>query len=285
MPIFEIEERVVPQGGVFGEHLSATQPFPVAPPPLVRQSAVTEDDAWGMLYFDTKACRDEIKGYKSEGVFTPPSLEGTILLPGYGGGINWGGIAFDPVNQIAVVNPNDLPMVVQLIHRKDFDTVRRSERYPDSQFTPMSGTPYGMRRQTLLSSLDVPCIEPPWGVLVAVDMVKGEILWKVPFGTLEDIAPAFFPNFEWGVPSAGGPIITSSGLIFIAAAMDDYLRAFDIKSGKELWQGRLPAGGQATPMTYYLEKTGKQYVVITAGGHPGMGTTNGDYVIGYALKK
>ncbi|MCH8862669.1 MAG: pyrroloquinoline quinone-dependent dehydrogenase [Proteobacteria bacterium] len=282
-PIFAIEERAVPQGGVDGEHLSKTQPFPVAPPPVVRHGPVTRDDAWGLLYFDTRACRARIETMRSEGIYTPPSLEGSINLPGFPGGINWGGIAFDPAAQIAVVNAIDGPMEVTLIPRDEMRQVKDSGEFGAEGFSRQAGTPYGLHRAPLLSPLGMPCIEPPWGTLTAIDMEKGTILWQVPLGTIEDLAPAIVPNFAYGVPNLGGPIITGGGLIFIAAAADDYIRAYDLENGSELWRARLPAGGQATPMTYYLEGTGRQYVVIAAGGHAGLNTTPGDYVIAYAL--
>ena len=282
-PVFDIEERPVPQGGVAGEHLSPTQPFPVAPPPLARHDVIDQEDAWGMLYFDKRACRKKIATLRSEGIFTPPSLEGTIMFPGYAGGINWGGLAFDPKRQTAVVFSMDLPMEVALIPRDDLRSVYESGNFEGQEFARQTGTPYGMRRDALLSPLDVPCIAPPWGTVSAVDMRTGKIDWQIPLGTIQDVAPAIVPNFEYGVPGIGGPMITSSGLIFIGAAIDNYLRAFDIETGQKLWEGRLPAGGQATPMSYSLEETGKQYVVIAAGGHGRIGSTTGDYVIAYSL--
>lgn len=283
VPVFEIEERPVPQGGVAGEHLSPTQPFPLAPPPLVRIDPVDEEDAWGMLYFDKRACRKKIASMRSEGIFTPPSLEGTILLPGSAGGINWGGLAFDPDRQVAVALAMNLAMEVTLIPRAEFRKVYESGNFAGQEFARQTGTPYGMRRTALLSPIDAPCIDPPWGTLSAVDMESGSISWQIPLGTIQDVAPAIVPNFEFGVPGIGGPIITASGLIFIGAAADNYIRAFDIGSGEKLWESRLPAGGQATPMTYFLEEADKQYVVIAAGGHGRAGTTTGDYLIAYAL--
>lgn len=282
-PIFDIEERKVPQGGVAGEHLSPTQPFPVAPPPLVSHRAVTEADAFGMLLFDKWACEDQINQYRSDGIYTPPSIEGTIMFPSYAGGINWGGLAFNPETQTVVVNTNSIAAVVALIERKDLRSLIESGKYPESEFALQTGTPYGMRREILMSPLGVPCLQPPWGTLSSINMRDGSINWQVPLGTIEDAAPAIVPNFELGVPNMGGPIVTDGGLIFIAATMDNYLRAFDSSNGKELWKGRLPAGGQATPMTYYLDATGKQYVVIAAGGHPALGTTKGDYLVAFAL--
>jgi quinoprotein glucose dehydrogenase len=284
-PLFEIEERAVPQGGVAGEHLSPTQPFPVAPPPLVRHQPLTADDAWGLFLVDERDCAKQIEKLRSEGIYTPPGLEGIVELPGYAGGVNWGGLAFDPQSQTVVVNASDMPMQVALIAREKARDVYQSGEYEDQSFASQKGTPYGMRRGPLLSMIGVPCIAPPWGTLSAINMTNGTIDWQIPLGTIEDMAPAPVPNFNYGVPSLGGPIVTAGGLIFIGAAMDDYIRAYDISSGEELWKQRLPAGGQATPMTYQLEKAGKQYVVIAAGGHHHLGTTSGDYVVAYALKQ
>jgi quinoprotein glucose dehydrogenase len=284
-PIFEIEERPVPQHGVEGEHLSPTQPFPVAPPTVARHEIVTEDDAWGMMVFDKRSCREKIAGLRSEGMFTPPSLEGTLEFPGFGGGINWGGLAFEPDEQTVVVFSMDVPMEVALIPREEARSVYDSGEFEDYDFAPMSGTPYVMRRALLGSPLGIPCTTPPWGTLTAIDMREGTITWQRSVGTIQDVAPAIVPNLELGMAGLGGPIITAGGLVFMAAVMDNYLRAFDLKDGKTLWEGRLPAGGQATPMTYFLEETGKQYIVIAAGGHARIGTTAGDYVIAYALPR
>jgi quinoprotein glucose dehydrogenase len=282
-PVFEIEERPVPQGGAEGEHLSATQPVPIAPPSIARSEAITENDGWGILYFDKRACRKKMAGLRSEGIFTPPSVEGTIELPGYGGGINWGGLAFDPESHTVVTFSMDVPMEVALVPRNDLRATSESGEFDGQEFARMEGTPYGMRRTVLDSPLGMPCTAPPWGVLASIDMREGRVNWLRGVGSIQDLAPAIVPNLELGTAGLGGPIITAGGLIFMAAVQDDYLRAFDLADGKTLWEGRLPAGGQATPMTYFLEKTGKQYVVIAAGGHARIGTTPGDYLVAYAL--
>jgi len=281
-PLFPIEERSVPQDGVAGEALSPTQPFSSLPP-LVDHGPVTAGDAFGVTFFDQRGCRRAIEGYRSEGIYTPPSLEGTIVYPGYAGGSNWGGIALDPRRRLVVANVMQLPMIVKLFGRDEGERRRAAAELDDWGGGGMRGTPYVMARRMFASALDLPCTRPPWGKLVALDLDDGRIVWERHLGTIEDLAPGPVPNFEWGVPNIGGPIVTASGLIFIAAAADNYLRAFDLKSGAELWKGRLPRGGQATPMTYAIE--GRQFVVIAAGGHGNAGIETGDFLVSFALPR
>jgi quinoprotein glucose dehydrogenase len=274
-PVFPIEERAVPQDAVAGEHPSPTQPFPSAPPALARQSKITADDAWGVAWFDTRACRKRIESYRSEGMFQPPALKDSLMQPGNAGGSNWGGIAFDPQRQLAIANTMNLPFVVALIPRAELAAQRDSEEYKGFEFARQTGTPYGMRRKSFVSSLGIPCVKPPWGTLTAVDMERGVIKWQIPLGD----SPMIHINL--GMPGIGGPIVTAGGVIFISAVMkDDRLRAFDTETGKLLWAADLPAGGQATPMTYAIG--GRQYVVIAAGGYKG-DSKRGDYVVAYAL--
>jgi quinoprotein glucose dehydrogenase len=275
-PIFPIVEKPVPQDAVPGEHPSPTQPYPIAPPALTRQAPITADDAWGVAWFDSRACRKRIEGYRSEGMFQPPAIKDSLMQPGNAGGANWGGIAFDPKRQLAVVNTMNLPFVVALIPRAEFLQQRESESYKDFEFARQEGTPYGMRRTAFKSSLGIPCVKPPWGMLSAVDMEHGTIKWQVPLGD----APFIHVNI--GMPAIGGPILTASGLTFIAASLDGRMRAFNTDSGKLLWEVKLPAGGQATPMTYSLG--GRQYVVIAAGGYKS-DSPRGDYLVAYSLPK
>jgi len=270
-PLFPVEERPFPASDMPDERPSPTQPVPLRPPPLVPQ-ALGPDDAWGLLYFDRLACRRRIAAARSEGLYTPPSLRGTILFPFTGGGVNWGGGAFDPSRQLFVVNTTSLAHVVRLIPRAEYAAARAAD--PKVEIGRALGTPYTALRDTLLSPLGIPCNPPPWGSLAAVDLDGGSIRWQVPLG-----ARAF--GLIRGLPNQGGPIATAGGLVFIAAAMDDALRAFDIESGAEIWKAKLPAGGQATPMTYVVD--GRQFVVIAAGGHARMGTTLGDAVVAFAL--
>jgi quinoprotein glucose dehydrogenase len=282
-PVFGIEERPVPSSDATDEVASPTQPFPLAPPPLVPQK-LTADEAWGINPQEREACRSRMEKLKSQGVFTPPSVQGTIAFPGNIGGMNWSSGAFDAQRQIFVTNVNNLPMEVHLIPRDQYQPMEKAAQQGTlrAEVSPQHGTPFGMSRDVIRSPLGLPCNPPPWGELVAVDLAKGLIKWRTPLGTTGDMTrnAAALVN---GTPNLGGPIMTAGGITFIAAAMDDYLRAFDTDTGKELWSGRLPAGGQAMPMTYMAGKNRKQFVVIAAGGHGKLGTKLGDSLVAYAL--
>lgn len=276
-PLFPVEERPVPASDVQGEHASPTQPFPVRPPPLVPQNLQPED-AWGLTFWDRRACRQRIAALRSEGLYTPPSKRGTVVYPFTGGGANWGGAAFDPATRTLFVNTSRIAHVITLLPKAEFADARAAE--PDVEISPQTGAPYAMKRDMLMSPLGLPCSPPPWGMLTAVDLDSGTFRWESVLGTVRDIAPLPLP-IRWGTPNLGGPMVTAGGLVFIGAAMDDYLRAFDARTGEELWKGRLPAGGQATPMSYVRD--GRQFVVIAAGGHARAGTTIGDTLVAFAL--
>ncbi|MBN9588279.1 MAG: pyrroloquinoline quinone-dependent dehydrogenase [Alphaproteobacteria bacterium] len=281
-PVIPVVERKVPQGAAPGEHLSPTQPFPVAPKPLAA-SHITPEMAFGLTFWDRGKCRAAIAGARHDGMFTPPSTQGSLVFPFTGGGSNWGGLAFDPVHDIAYVNTSNVLHRVTLIPRKDYAAVKKAS--PGIEVSPNTGAPFGMKRETLLSPFGMPCNPPPWGQLHAIDMHDGHELWAVPLGTSEDLMP--FSQYilgKTGTPNMGGPIVTAGGLIFIGAAMDNYLRAFDAKTGREAWKGRLPAGANATPMTYVWK--GRQYVVVAVGGHGKLGNRDAkddDTLIAFAL--
>ncbi len=281
-PLFPIEEKPVPPSFVAGEQASPTQPFS-AIPSLVSQKPVDPADAWGVTFWDRGKCRDLLSAHRNEGIFTPPDPHGTILSPGYIGGVNWGGIVFDEARQRVVAAVNHLPMLVTLVPQAELQEQMRSGNYPNSDFAKQAGTPYAMRREPLLSPWGLPCTAPPWGTLVSVDLRRNRIVWQVPLGSTEGVGPWFAPTRDFGMPNMGGPIATAGDLVFVGAALDSYFRAFDIETGRELWKHRLPAGGQATPMTYRAGRNQRQFIVIAAGGHGVLNTPRGDYVIAFAL--
>jgi len=274
IPLLPVEERAVPQSDIPGEPSWPTQPFSTMG--LVPEKFEVSD-VWGVSPEDAKWCRDRIAESRNEGIFTPPSLKGTVVVPGNIGGVNWGGAAYDPQRHLLIANTNRLVAWVKMIPRdkfaeeKDKDATNRIY----GEFAEQDPAPFGMYRTFLFSPSKTPCNAPPWGTTVALDLFTGKKLWDVPLGTM-------IPGKETGSINLGGPILTAGGLVFTSAAMDLYLRAFDSESGKELWNYQLPAGGQATPMTYEVD--GQQYVVIAAGGHGKLHTKQGDYVLAFAVE-
>jgi quinoprotein glucose dehydrogenase len=283
-PAFPIVERRVPSSAVPGEQSAPTQPFSSLPL-LAAHEPLDPDKAWGVTFWDRGKCRDIIRRLRNEGIFTPPDTRGSLSFPSYVGGVSWGGVAFDAKRRRVIAAVNHLPAVVTLLPPEQLPRQARSDRYPHSDFARQTGAPYAMRREPLLSPWGLPCSPPPWGTLINVDLDEQRVVWEVPLGSTQGIAPWFVPTRELGTPHMGGPIVTAGNLVFVAAAMDDYLRAFDLETGRVLWKHRLPAGGQATPMTYRAGRDQRQYVVIAAGGHGGLGTRRGDYVVAFALPR
>jgi quinoprotein glucose dehydrogenase len=264
VPVFPVEERTVPQTDVPGEVTSPTQPFPLAPPALVPQK-LSADDAWGITPEDREYCRERMKTLRNDGVFTPPSVQGSLTVPGNVGGVNWSGYAYDPQHSLLIVNTNNLPAKVRVIPADKFwdESDANAE---DGDYNRQFGAPFGLFRTFLFGKAHhLPCAPPPWGTLSAVDMTTGTIRWQVPLGSM---APEI-PSVPMGAPSLGGPIVTAGGLVFIAGTViDPGFRAFDVETGKEVWKAQLPTSGAATPMTYRTRAGGKQFLVIAAGGHP-----------------
>jgi quinoprotein glucose dehydrogenase len=286
VPLFPVIERRVPPSTVPGEVASPTQPFPSLPAPIAPQT-FDDSDLWGRTPDELESCRALAAGMRRGSIFTPPSFEGTIVVPSNVGGAHWGGTAFDAAHGLLIVPSNHLAAGIALIPRERLAEARRDTVHARADYTDMHGTPYVLRREILVSKGGLPCNRPPWGVLQAIDVATGATAWQVPLGTIADRVPdlAEHPDaYPAGSPNLGGPIVTAGGVVFIGAAMDDWLRAFDAQTGRELWKGRLPASPQATPMTYQLTPSGLQYVVIVAGGHGHLGTTRGDYVIAYTLR-
>jgi quinoprotein glucose dehydrogenase len=296
-PLVTIEERQAPTGGVEPDRLSPTQPYVTDFPNLIKP-VLTEKDMWGATPLDQLWCRIQFRQASYDGVYTPPTVDTPwIHFPGYNGGTDWGGVAIDPVKGIMIANYNNMPNYNQLVPREEVDAAGvlplNDPNYDSAagsgshgSLSPQALTPYGIR---VNAGWRVPftgllCKEPPYGGIAAIDLNTREMLWDRPFGSARKNGPFGIPSMlpiDIGTPNNGGGVVTASGLFFIAAATDDLLRAVDIETGEEVWQIALPAGGQATPMTY--EAGGRQIVVINAGGHDFMETPIGDYFIAYAL--
>jgi quinoprotein glucose dehydrogenase len=277
-PVLPVEERPVPQSTLYGEKSSPTQPFPTATPPLVPQSQGA-DAVWAISDGDRKFCTDQINALSGHAMFTPPSEQGILAIPGNVGGINWSGFAWDGGNGRLIVSVTNLPAKVRMIPAAKF--VKGDHGDLRAETTLQMGTPYAMSRDFLRAPSGLPCIKPPFGELMAVDLGAGKIVWRVPLGALEEIAPGV-GHIAKGSIVLGGPIVTASGLIFQGGTMDRTLRAFSAATGELLWSGDLPASAHATPMTY--EAGGKQYVVVAAGGSAKVDEEKqGDAVVAYAL--
>ncbi|WP_426702396.1 membrane-bound PQQ-dependent dehydrogenase, glucose/quinate/shikimate family [Rhodanobacter sp. Col0626] len=270
-------EQPVPQGAAAGDRVSPTQPFSAL---SFKPPALRERDMWGTNPFDQLICRIMFKKLRYEGIFTPPSVQGSLVYPGDFGVFDWGGIAIDPLRRLAILNPNDMAFVSTLIPRDKADA--RGGSGSEQGVQPMTGTPFAVDLHPLLSPLGIPCQAPPWGYIAAVDLDTMQRVWMHRNGTIQDQAPLGIP-LPLGVPSLGGPMTTGGGVAFLSSALDYYLRAYDVRTGKKLWQSRLPAGGQATPMSYVSDRSGRQYVVVMAGGHGSLGTKMGDSLVAYAL--
>ncbi|MCR6498961.1 glucose/quinate/shikimate family membrane-bound PQQ-dependent dehydrogenase [Shinella sp. CPCC 101442] len=276
-PIIPIKEIPAPTGAIPEDFTAPTQPISdltFSPPPL------TEKNMWGVTMFDQLACRIDFLSMKYEGRYTPPSLQGTIVYPGNFGTFNWGSVAVDPERQIMFGMPTYLAFTSRLVPRDQIPPKGQSEKGSEQGLNRNDGAPYGVFMGPFLGPLGIPCQAPPWGYVAGADLATGHIAYKHKNGTVRDMTPLPLA-FKLGVPGIGGPIITKGGVAFLGAAVDNYIRAYDVTTGRQLWEGRLPAGGQATPMTYTVGD--KQYVLIVAGGHGSVGTKPGDYVIAYTL--
>jgi len=281
-PLLPVSEQPAPQGAAAGDHTAPTQPasaLSFAPPPL------RERDMWGATLLDQLACRIAFRQLRYDGRFTPPSERGSIVYPGNFGVFNWGGIAVDPARGWAFTTPTYLAFVSRLVARRDDISLLVQEGGPPKGSLPALnenfGAPYAASMKPFMSPIGLPCQAPPWGYVAGVDLRTGQVAWKHRNGTVRDLSPLPLP-FRMGVPGIGGPMVTAGGVAFYSGALDNYVRAYDMASGRVLWSDRLPAGGQATPMTYSGED-GRQYVLVVAGGHGSTGTKPGDAIRAYAL--
>lgn len=277
-PILPVREVPAPQGAAEGDWAAPTQPASALSyePPMLQGK-----DLWGATFIDQMMCHIQFHSLRYEGRYTPPSTQGSLVHPGNFGVFNWGGVAVDPVRQMVFSTPAYLPFTSTLIPREnDQNTyVSNSEPHLNENF----GAPFAVELKPFVSPIGLPCIAPPWGYVAGADLRTGKTHWMRKNGTVRDRAPIPLP-FKMGVPSLGGPMLTAGGVAFLSGTLDYYLRAYDVTTGRELGKWRLPAGGQATPMTY-LSRSGRQMVVVVAGGHGSLGTKAGDSVIAYALPR
>lgn len=278
-PVLPVTERPAPRGAIPEDHTAPTQPSSALsfnPPKL------SGKNMWGITMFDQLACRIRFQQLRYEGRYTPPSLQGTLVYPGNFGVFNWGGVAVDPERQVMFGMPTYLAFTSRLVPAADVPPVKQGEKGSEQGLNRNDGAPYAVVMGPFLSPLGVPCQAPPWGYVAGADLRTGKISYMHRNGTVRDMTPLPLP-FKVGVPGIGGPMITRGGVVFLGAAVDNYLRAYDLTTGKQLWQARLPAGGQSTPMSYV--EGGEQYVLIVAGGHGSVGTKAGDYVKAYKLPR
>ncbi|HEX8446444.1 MAG TPA: membrane-bound PQQ-dependent dehydrogenase, glucose/quinate/shikimate family [Sphingomonas sp.] len=286
--IHPVVERPVPGGPAPGDRVSRTQPFSTAS--FMPDRPIREADMWGATMFDQLLCRITYRSLRYDGPFTPPSLKGSLVFPGNFGVMDWGGMAIDPVRQVAFAHPNYMAFVDQLIPRNDArqdgqgGPAGSSDRGGSAEhgFNPNAGAPFAVALNPFLSKLGLPCQAPPWGYVAGMDLVTGKVVYRHKNGTTRDETPIPLP-FKMGVPTLGGPMMTAGGVAFLSSTLDYYLRAYDVTTGQVIWRARLPAGAQATPMTYRSAVSGRQFVIVVAGGHGSLGTRLGDSIIAYAL--
>ncbi len=281
-PVWPIEEIPVPATNIPEDEAAATQPVPTQPAAFAAQN-IDRDDLFGLTPFDKGWCQSEFDKLRYEGMYTPPDLREALLFPSALGGGNWGGAAFDPESNTLIIKSENLASRLRLEPKGDTpddDVVRI-----DYLTRPLTGTPYAAVGEVFMSPLGIPCTPTPWGTLSAIDMGTGELKWQIPLGQIKRFGITVPASFGWGSPTTGGPIITGSGLIFIASTMDNKIRAIDIKTGDELWQEGLPYQGSAVPVTYMAN--GRQYIVIAAGGSSRVSATIGaelgDVLVAFAL--
>jgi quinoprotein glucose dehydrogenase len=273
-------EKPVPTGNVAaGDHVSPTQPFSLLT--FLPEKNISETDMWGVSPFDQLACRVIFKRRRYEGPFTPQTAgNGAIISPGPLGIFEWGGATVDPVRQLLIVNPDFMGFLERLVPREQ--ATAKGGSGTEMGLQPQTGTPFAVEIKPFLSPLKFPCQAPPWGYVAAVDLKTMKKVWMHKNGTTRDSAPVPIA-LPLGVPSLGGMSTTGGGVAFLSSTLDYYIRGYDVSNGKVVWKARLPAGGQATPMSYVSDKTGKQYVVVMAGGHGSLGTQMGDEMVAFAL--
>ncbi len=292
-PLTEVTERQVPPSPTPGERASPTQPFSTAMPSVAGPD-LDERSMWGLTPLDQLWCRIQFRRMRYDGPYTPPGPGQTSLnFPGLLGAVSWSGVAVDPTRGVVIANSNRVATTARLVPRAEVDALGvRPTGENGAPFKPgvsaQGGTPYGVLTSPFVSPLGVPCQQPPFGMLTAIDLNSLRVIWEMPLGTVSDSGPfglrTYLP-FNMGVPNFGGSLITASGLVFIGATQEQVIRAIDLRTGRIIWKSRLPAGGQATPMTYRSAVSGQQFVVIAAGGKKFLKSQPGNSIVAYALPK
>lgn len=278
-PITPVEERPAPKsdGTATGEYYSATQPYSVGMP-VVAGDPLKESSMWGATPIDQMLCRIKFRKYRYDGDFTVPSTKRSIEWPGNGGGLNWGSASVDQERNILVVNDVRLPIFTELLK---LDQVPPGTEFkPHGGWAKQLGTPWALHMGSFFSPIGFPCVSPPMGMITGIDLASRKVVWQIPAGTMGDLLGV--PIYV-GMPTMGGPMTTKGGIAFFAGTQDFYLRAMDVETGKELWKGRLPVGAQATPMTFFDQKTGRQMIVVSVGGARDNSKARGDYIVAFAL--
>jgi quinoprotein glucose dehydrogenase len=279
-PLWPIVERPVPASDVPGEQAAKTQPVPMGMAPFARQT-LQREQLFGLTAIDRAACQRQFDRLRYDGMYTPPSVKGSILFPSALGGGNWGGASYDPASNLLIIKAENLATVLRVIQKDD---PQGEDALPPKDYLtrPLRGTPYRVEGEIFRSPLGIPCTPTPWGTLTALDLESGEVRWQIPLGQIRKAGITIPKSAKWGSPNVGGPITTAGGLTFVGASMDNKLRALDTATGKELWAADLPVPGMAVPMTYRVN--GKQYVVIAAGGSVTAETPVGDYLIAFSIE-
>jgi quinate dehydrogenase (quinone) len=270
-PLFPVEEMIVPQSKVPGEATWATQPFPVKPPALARHKPLIREEISKVTPESNKYCTELFNQVVSGGMYTPIGLELTLWFPGTLGGATWSGASFDPMTGYLYVNVNEIGAVGAM-----------EPQAAGAQTAYRRSSQWGAYAR-FWDQNEYPCQQPPWGTLNAVNLNTGEIAWRVPLGVVDELAAKSVP--QTGTPNLGGSIVTAGGLVFIGGSNDSRFRAFDAQTGKELWTGRLDASGHATPITFQSKKSGRQFVVIAAGGGGYFSKTYADALVAFALPR
>ena len=285
-PLTQVDEVPVKAANIPNEPYSPTQPKSVGMPQIGAQT-LTESDMWGATPYDQLLCRIDFKKMRYDGLYTAPGTDLSLSFPGSLGGMNWGSISTDPVHGFIFVNDMRLGLWVQMVPSANKGQAASGGEALNTGMgaVPLKGTPYAVNKNRFLSVAGIPCQAPPFGTLTAIDLKTRQVAWQVPVGTVEDTGPLgirMHLPIPIGLPTLGGTLSTQGGLVFIAGTQDFYLRAYDSSNGREIWKARLPVGSQGGPMTYVSPKTGKQFIVVTAGGAR-QSPDRGDYVMAYAL--